>query len=335
MDKKIRNNSYDLLRVISCMAVIVNHSFGYPPENIKLSPVWYIGGLLTYFAVPCFFMLSGAFVLDKDKNINFSYFYEKNLTKIIRCLVTTVIFYFLYTCICAFRFDQYGEIIKYVKNLLRGAPLEFLWYMTVLIMLYVLTPFIICLKKQISLSRFALIALIILIIGMICEKDSTVYYNIGQLKYISYFMLGYVIRKVSLQVLDKFPELTWGGIAVIVIAIIYGLIYIHGMDQWNLPAYYVASTYFSLFLVPYSIMIFIGFSLIRIKFKIVIAKYTFFIYCIHAYTLGKFVYSEYVSNIYLNKWIVAVMTFGLSLLIAFVHGKLCYYIKNNKITHLL
>lgn len=55
---------------------------------------------------------------------------------------------------------------------------------------------------------------------------------------------------------------------------------------------------------------------------------------IHVYALGKFVYSEYVSNIYLNKWIVAVVTFGLSLLIAFVHGKLCYCIKNNKITHL-
>lgn len=74
-------------------------------------------------------------------------------------------------------------------------------------------------------------------------------------------------------------------------------------------------------------MIFTGFSLLKMKYSMSLARYTFPIYCIHAYALEKFRYKEYVSNIYLNKWIIAGLAFCLSLLMAFVYSKLCRLIK--------
>lgn len=208
-----RENNYDLLRLISCMAVIVNHSFGVPPEQMEVLPVWYIGGLLTYFAVPCFFMMSGAFLLDEDRNINFSYFYKRNLAKMIRCYITIVIFLFIYTCICAYRFDQFYQITVFIKNLLKGMPAGVLWYMTVLVMIYLAVPLLVYLRIQIKLGQFAIVAVGILIIGMVCEVDPTVYYSVGQLKYVSYFMLGYVIKKYLCKVCVKLPQISaWGGV---------------------------------------------------------------------------------------------------------------------------
>lgn len=323
-----RENNYDLLRLISCMAVIVNHSFGVPPEQMEVLPVWYIGGLLTYFAVPCFFMMSGAFLLDEDRNINFSYFYKRNLAKMIRCYITIVIFLFIYTCICAYRFDQFYQITVFIKNLLKGMPAGVLWYMTVLVMIYLAVPLLVYLRIQIKLGQFAIVAVGILIIGMVCEVDPTVYYSVGQLKYVSYFMLGYVIKKYLCKVCVKLPQISaWGGYCILAIAALGGLFYIYGMYHWGFPSYYAVWTYFSIFLVPYSILVFIGFGLLKVKHSIYLAQYTFPIYCVHTYALGKFKYHEYVSNFYLNKWVIAGLSFCLALLIAIVHRKLYHFFR--------
>lgn len=84
-----------------------------------------------------------------------------------------------------------------------------------------MVPFIVYLKKQISLFHFAFAALTTCAIGMIYDINSTVRYNIGELKYVSYFMLGYVIRKVTLQILSKFPRLAWGGYCINAVFQIY------------------------------------------------------------------------------------------------------------------
>ena len=79
---KKRETNYDLLRIISTFAVILIHvnatvlnsgeqHQGY--ENIVMNII----NIVTRFSVPCFVMLSGAFLLSNPKNKNYKYFYAK------------------------------------------------------------------------------------------------------------------------------------------------------------------------------------------------------------------------------------------------------------------
>lgn len=76
-----RESNYDILRVISAFAVVMLHVSGGMlafndmgvPTNLNL-PLMLINHIVR-FAVPCFFMLSGAFHLADKKNVDYRYFY--------------------------------------------------------------------------------------------------------------------------------------------------------------------------------------------------------------------------------------------------------------------
>ena len=99
-----RENNYDLLRIVSTIAVISIHvsstywrmavKFDSCTEremsNILVACLYYA---CSSFAVPCFVMLSGAFILDDERNSNFKYFYKKIFIKL---GIPTLAFSFLY-----------------------------------------------------------------------------------------------------------------------------------------------------------------------------------------------------------------------------------------------
>lgn len=85
-----RESNFDLLRVICAFAVVAIHVsaqfigamtgdpryIGIEFHDVFNSTLW---NVLSRFAVPCFVMLSGAFILTNDKNADFSFFYKKSL----------------------------------------------------------------------------------------------------------------------------------------------------------------------------------------------------------------------------------------------------------------
>ena len=85
-----REANYDLLRIISTIAVVIIHVSGIYTDSITNSdffgklyerniiiPLLY--GTLANFAVPCFLMLSGAFLLNNNKNEEYNFFYKKSM----------------------------------------------------------------------------------------------------------------------------------------------------------------------------------------------------------------------------------------------------------------
>lgn len=100
-----RENNYDLLRISCAIAIVVMHASGpyvLAATNNEFFGEYYVDNMLfscmcngiTRFAVPCFVMLSGAFILDNDRNRDYRYFYKKAFCKI---GITTLIFSILYT----------------------------------------------------------------------------------------------------------------------------------------------------------------------------------------------------------------------------------------------
>lgn len=102
-----RKNSYDLLRVISTIAVITVHISGFY-ATAATSSNWFgerytnnilvtcIYRCLSSFAVPVFIMLSGALALDNTKNRNYKYYYRKEFRNIGVVTFIVSILYFVY-----------------------------------------------------------------------------------------------------------------------------------------------------------------------------------------------------------------------------------------------
>lgn len=111
-------------------------------------------------AVPCFFMLSGAFLLGDERNADYHYFYKKTIKHI---GITGVVFCLLYTAYNivklyagVFVFQKYSTsdllpgLSDIVRNLLTGQPYYHLWYLYTLAGLYIATPFVIRLADVFS-----------------------------------------------------------------------------------------------------------------------------------------------------------------------------------------
>ena len=68
-----REIKYDILRILSMFAVILLHvNATYFDVKGEISFIWEIENAINYFtrfAVPCFVMISGAFMLNKKKGI--------------------------------------------------------------------------------------------------------------------------------------------------------------------------------------------------------------------------------------------------------------------------
>ena len=163
---KIRESNYDLLRIISAFAVIMLHVSGgflayngaTAPTNCSFPPM--LINHLVRFAVPCFLMLSGAFLLADEKNANYKFFYKKTIRNI---GITGAVFFLLYTMyrvaklvmgVFVLHIDSTDTFLASLffifKDLLQGRPSGHLWYLSVLIGLYLVVPFVIRLNADFS-----------------------------------------------------------------------------------------------------------------------------------------------------------------------------------------
>ena len=214
---KSRENNFDLLRVICAFAVIVIHVSSQFVGAITSDPMYegvcfdhilndalYNG--LSRFAVPCFVMLSGAFLLDNDRNADFSQFYRKSFKKLLIPVLVFSIIYFLYDYVLLIGkiFVLHNEVLSMalllepVKQLIVGAPFYHMWYMYMLIGLYAMVPMVIRLKNEIGFDCFEKLAYIFIVVASLAGwfVAQKINWDPGMsFRYLGYLMIGYVLRK--------------------------------------------------------------------------------------------------------------------------------------------
>lgn len=160
-----RENNYDLLRISCAIAIVVMHASGpyvLAATNNEFFGEYYVDNMLfscmcngiTRFAVPCFVMLSGAFILDNDRNRDYRYFYKKAFCKI---GITTLIFSILYT-VYSFAKSLVG-VVAWGKGYvtlweplvawIKGEPFLHMWYLYMLAGVYMLVPVVIRFRESI------------------------------------------------------------------------------------------------------------------------------------------------------------------------------------------
>lgn len=300
-----RENKYDLLRTFSALAVICIHVSQTYVDGATSTDLWggqyYTEHMLTSclynslsrFAVPCFIMLSGAFTLDNPKNADFKFFYRKTLTKI---GIPTIIFsflYLLYSCCVSVTsvivgHSQINRMFKLFIDLIKGLPYYHMWYLYMMILVYLLTPIIIRLKRDIGEKNFVKVAVTFLPFAMLSAWTSQheLYWDLGlSFCYLGYYMIGYVIRKrfEGMERNLKGYICIFFGLLIELVAAYLKYIRVSNGQSDDQFVYSVIGPY-APFICLASLFIFTGFSLLSIKKRWAekIAGKSMLIYLFHA-----------------------------------------------------
>lgn len=154
----------DLLKIIACFLVIINHTGGYLLQysgynDLGVVIYYIINFVVCKTAVPIFIMVSGFLLLQKNSS------YSDILKRIFRILVPLLflsIFVF-------FRKNGVGlyQLKDFIINFLKEPIIVPFWYLYMLIGLYLVTPFIQKMVKKFKIFDYQVFVLICLIIPSI------------------------------------------------------------------------------------------------------------------------------------------------------------------------
>lgn len=281
---------------------------------------------LSYFAIPCFLMLTGAFA---DKRIeNVSAFYKNSLIKL---GVPTLIFSILYSVWYILLAVKGGNIsaglqnvAKYWKTGWLGHPL---WYMYMLVGLYAIIPIVQKAIVEIKMNILT-ISIVFCLWAAISSytSSSTVTYSLDRVvMLLSYVIMGYAIKNTF----------SYKNIKIAFILIILGILllnlnglFVYYCLQNNLN-WRAWGNNFSPFVMLGSILIFAGFCKIEYKHEVKLAKYTFIIYLFHEgvlevvrYAAGKVLPLERSMHLVIAVIVLEVLVvFCVSLILSVLYSK--------------
>lgn len=347
MDRS-REGNYDLLRILCTVSVITVHVsclytdaltelewFGEPYLNHIVVSCLY--NVLPRFTIPCFVMLSGAFVLADERNADYKYFYEKSFRNL---GIPTLVFscaYFLYSeTVAAAHIVIGGEsarrLLPPLRSLLFGAPFYHMWYLYMLLGLYIIAPIIIRFRQSVRASTFSKIVWIYLVIACISgwTNHHTLNWDVGlQASYLGYFLAGYELRRWGSQKKNQIKGycliIAGGAVELLIVFLRYQQALAKIADD---DLQYKLTTPLSPLIAVASVFIFSGFSLININksFK-KLASYTFLIYLFHAgvWEIGMFTVKRLVGINGDNRIVIPVYTaavFFFSWLLALIYRRL-------------
>ncbi len=338
-----RQNSYDLLRLMSTVAVIFIHAnwkyFSHVFDAPELSADWIFLSLMnivTRFSVPCFVMLSGAFILQNSNNRNYSTFYQKSIKKIILPTVGAIVILFAAQITVNKITGKGDSLAKLVIDVVHG---EFhnLWYIYMLVGLYFLAPYIIRLKENLSWKQYKVLSFVMMIwavVSQVCSSQRLAYAIGVVFAFLGYFLMGDVIRY---EIANGWNP---NKIALVVIC----MLCVTGSFAFRYLGhnYYIAESYINFFsptIMVYSICIFSIFGSINMQRSFgSIVGLTFELYLFHTIILNG------ISPLLLERGLapalgelfIVVATFVVSMIVAFLYKKLWLMImKRTKIEELI
>ena len=193
----------DLLRIIASYTVILVHvtSIGLHDYPIG-SHVWSTSlavNSVTHWAVPVFFMISGMFFLDPERNFSLSKLYHHNIYKIIRCIIFFGIFYSI--------LDQYiystislKSIIIALYGIITANTGYHLWFLYSLVILYISVPLLRLFTERATQTQLKY-ALVFWFVSSLKDFFPFSMFILGD--YAGYFVLGYYLHRYKLALRTK------------------------------------------------------------------------------------------------------------------------------------
>ena len=277
-----RESNYDLLRCTSCISIVLLHIAALYTEDISVISIHsnldfsfcdFIQ-IITRTAVPCFVMLSGAFMLDK-KRLIISEFYKKSFFKL---GVPTIVFSLLYIIIRLLTGDAAQSVLF---DTISGKPFGHLWYMFMLVGLYAAFPLIYYFCRNISDKACVIFGIIAIVLSSVVHFTCDLIWPIKFIEYLGYFVIGYCLRKWGKKIPGKWQ-----------LYLFISVLFLISTFLLNEYSFYTGSYDSDFFRHPdfptiiiASLSCFVAFSKMRVtsgsKIYVPVVKYSMIIYMVH------------------------------------------------------
>ncbi len=199
---------FDLARVLAILAVVVVHetsaTVGGRGAGDPATAAWWTANVLdsaSRWCVPVFLMVSGALLLDPRRTDRPRDFYRRRLGRVgIPLVVWTVVY-------LAFRSLYLGDDLdagQAARDVAAGTPFLQLYFLYVLVVLYLLTPFLRLVVRHATHRMQGAFAAVLLGLGALDQVLSS-FLDVGGasaatrfLPYAGYFTLGWMLRDITL-----------------------------------------------------------------------------------------------------------------------------------------
>lgn len=228
-------------KAISIFAVILLHvSISVVVQTRFSSSDWWIANLYlsaVRWCVPVFVMVSGALLLDEQKNESVAHFYKKRASRILIPLIAWTVVFVVWNI---FRASTYGyeyDFKKAFQSIIIGRPHYHMWFLYMMVGLYFFAPFIrFCIRRipraelQLFVVAMFLIATTNAFFITFIERGQTSFVSTF-LPYVPYFLSGHLIATSKRENGKLFASIVF-VVSIILTAIgCYSLAYLEGLDK--------------------------------------------------------------------------------------------------------
>jgi surface polysaccharide O-acyltransferase-like enzyme len=169
------------------------------------------------WAVPAFLMITGALLLNPEKEIPLKKLFGKYIRRV---LLALIVFTFVFQGIDLLFHEEHEFLIWSLKNLAFGTGWPHMWYLYLMIFLYLLMPFFKAFTK--TMNDRMLVYLIILMLAFNSLMPilnsfgfETAYDTYSFIIYPIYLFLGYLIHKKGLPRVSSIVLLICGTVGIL------------------------------------------------------------------------------------------------------------------------
>lgn len=157
----------DLLRITAIVFVLFIHAAAQNFHSLPLDSTRFYALViyddLCHIAVPLFVMISGAMLLDPQRHFDVRRFFSKNVFRIVAAFLFWSFVNLIYdTTRYYFEHDGFSgfSIEKMFRSFFVGKT--YMWYLFMIFGLYIITPLVRCITKEMKSAKYFLLVFLIL-----------------------------------------------------------------------------------------------------------------------------------------------------------------------------
>ena len=198
-----RVSQFSYIKAISCFAIVLIHCINsarvYHADNISAADTLFAHAACSalMWAVPCFLMVTGALLLNRERVIPLSKLSGKYIRRMITALI---IFTAVFTLMKHYGASSEELVHAFIDGLLHNHCMVYLWYIYLMIVLYLMMPFYKAIVNRASDRALWVITAVLLIICSLLPMAS--YAGVDavlkiptQIVYGVYPLLGFLLHR--------------------------------------------------------------------------------------------------------------------------------------------
>ncbi len=294
--------SFDIMRIVAICAVVMIHISADVVKDFPNDSFDFVCGnflnSLSQFAVPIFFMISGALMLNEDKKLTTPKILNSAFTIFILLIAWSALYSIAYNIIRPIVFNEHISLSVIIHSFFSGH--YHMWYLFVLIGLYLITPILRTFIRRNNLhmiGNYLILSIIVCFcssffnefINMLASKDNILldYLSSYRLDYFYEYLIYYVLGWYVLNVEIKKPIrifLYIVGLFSFVITFLCTQLFFNSSESVN--NYFYSNDSLNIFLYSTAVFVFLQYLVNNHMFSvnsyvIILSNLTFGVYLIH------------------------------------------------------